>query len=432
MTYFEDWVCALVILLTALATNYPQYTAFEASMTHGYLFALCCFLLLATIKWHQKPSMVWSAIIGFLVSEITVLRVTDAVMILIPVLWNTTTKEDRKKKWDFIVQHKNHWLAVIAGGFLPVMLQLVYWKYTSGSWIYKMGSKWDFLNPHWRVLVGWEKGWFIYTPVTILMIVGLFMMKNKEYKRAIIAYAFFNIWIIISWHHWRYAASYSTRALAQSLPALAFPLAIFIEQRFRDKWRIVWGILFNYLIGVNIFQIHQYNSTVLHYDHMNYQAYRAIYLNPNPSPVDMSMLDTDECPNDEEDLEKLNQFSVDGTYHFDASSDSITSVFVSPIQRLYKDKIKGERWLKISSNVKSEWGAYDMFIGAELSNDSIIKQRMIRMHNGIMDVSKWNPVQFYFTVPQTSVNDTLKIFLKAPRNQMIDVKDFQLEVLVRH
>jgi hypothetical protein len=31
--------------------------------------------------------------------------------------------------------------------------------------------------PHFRVLFGGEKGWFIYTPITILFIVGLFLMR---------------------------------------------------------------------------------------------------------------------------------------------------------------------------------------------------------------------------------------------------------------
>src|SRR5947207_8981229 len=142
----------------------------------------------------------------------------------------TNKRIKKRKKWTFAKKHPLHFFSAIAGGITALLPQLIYWKEVTGSWIYKMGSKWDFLNPHWRVLFGWEKGWFIYTPVTILMVVGLFMLKKAEYKRAVIVFFILNIWIIIAWHDWRFGGSYSCRALTQSLAVMAIPLSALIER----------------------------------------------------------------------------------------------------------------------------------------------------------------------------------------------------------
>ena len=104
-----------------------------------------------------------------------------------------------------------------------------------------------------------------------------------------------NIWVVISWFDWNYGATYSCRALSQSTPLFAFPLAALLTYLFSIKSKLKYLVypIGIYLIAVNLFQIGQYNSTVLHYYDMNRKYYGAIYLDKNPTPLDMSLLDTD-------------------------------------------------------------------------------------------------------------------------------------------
>ena len=60
----------------------------------------------------------------------------------------------------------------------------------------------------------------------------------------------------------------------------------------QKKWKVLLLIVSAYLVAVNLFQIRQYNQGILHYDDMNAGYYRAIYLNPNPTASDISLLDT--------------------------------------------------------------------------------------------------------------------------------------------
>ncbi|MCB0691044.1 MAG: hypothetical protein KDC16_05345 [Saprospiraceae bacterium] len=97
-----------------------------------------------------------------------------------------------------------------------------------------------------------------------------------------------NIWIVISWFEWTYGASYSSRALSQSLPILALPMAVFYHKMKAKSWLIALVLIASF---INIFQIYQYNLTILHYEKMNRLYYSRIFLNPHPTAYDMSTLD---------------------------------------------------------------------------------------------------------------------------------------------
>jgi hypothetical protein len=261
--YFDDLVTAIVILLVALASNLIQYVSVDGGMSHAYILPLYSALLWLTAQWHRLPRG-HVALLGGLVTGLAVMsRPTEALMIFIPILWDTHDKNASRLKWQMVRENRSHiWLSIL-GGFLGVLPQLVYWKYTTGSFIYDVGSKWVFLNPWFRVLFGPEKGWFLYTPVAILMVLGLFMMKGRPFGRAVLTFCLLNIWIIIAWNDWRYGASYSTRALAQSYPVFAFGLACAVEHILQRGWGFALAVVSVLLVWLNFHQLAIYNNYTL-------------------------------------------------------------------------------------------------------------------------------------------------------------------------
>jgi hypothetical protein len=221
------------------------------------------------------------------------------------------------------------------------------------------------------VLFGWEKGWFIYTPIAIFMVIGLFMMRGKSFRRAVLTFCLLNIWIIIAWSDWRYGASYSTRALTQSYPVFALALAAFLE-RVGIGWKQwVVAIAGVYLIGVNLFQIWQYNATILHYDHMNRQYYAAIYLDRNPTPEDYSLLDTEEWLADDSGWRKAENYSGSGT----SPLIDLTHPYA-----LVTFPVKGERWIKSELRAIAEKGVLTgQFVFICTSKGKVIKEKRFRM-----------------------------------------------------
>ncbi len=411
LLYFSDLTTGITLLMVCLATNFVQYAAVDNGQSHGYIFPLYVLVLYATIKWHQTPARGWALLIGYLIGLAMICRPTEAIMLFIPLLWDTHTKEAGRQKWSLVKQHKSHLVLAAAGGLLGILPQLIYWKATTGSFIFDVGSKWDFLNPHFRVLFGWEKGWFIYTPITLFFIAGMFFMKPFPFKKSVLWFCLLNIYIIIAWSEWRYGGSYSTRALVQSYPLFALPMAAVTEQIGQTKWRWAFYTLCSYLLFVNLFQVNQYNRTILHFDDMNQRYYGRIYLNLHPTAVDMSMLDNDEFLTDENHYQKKVLFSTDSTQHIHADGGSQATVFLQHIDSDVTVQ-QPKRWIKIEGEIFSV-SFWQSFLNADLSFGDSLKHTRIRLFNALSPDGKTNKYAFYTSLPTGTKGYYLHLYISA-------------------
>ena len=390
LRYYSDPVVTLSLLLLTIASNSIQYIAIEGGQSHAYIFPLYVMILYLTYKWHQRYKLIYVFAIGLCIGLASISRPTEAVMLFIPLLWNVSDKVAWKAKWNVVRQQPAQWILVSLGGFIGIAPQLMYWKRVAGSWIYDVGSKWDFLNPHFRVLFGPEKGWFIYTPVAILFVVGLFFIRQKPFRTAIITFCVVNIYIIIAWHIWRYGGSYSTRALVQSYPVFALPLCGIVEFVWarKSKWLLMpMGL---YLIGVNLFQVFQYNRNILHYDEMNFAYYKAIYLNPNPGPKEMSLLDTKDYVTDE------GQFTTSYQRTFTSNETQKSHILSDTISLR---KTANSHYLKVDIKLRTTqlWGRkINLHV---LNNGQVVKTNHVRMYHPLALENQENRYTFYTEIP---------------------------------
>lgn len=276
LRFNSDNVVALTLVLLVLASNVIQYISIDCGLTHSYLFFLYCLVIYMTYKWHYKPRYFYSLLIGACIGLAVCVRPTELLMVLIPLLWRYP--KDSSVTKGMMLRDKNHLMLAIIGGAIMLLPQVIYWYHVTGSLVYDVGSKWSFANPFFRVLFGWEKGWFVYTPVTVMFILSLLYIKEKPFSSAVKWFTFLNIYVIISWFDWRYGGSYSTRALSQSYPVFGLALATMLGYVNKSIFRITCFVLAPILVMVNLIQVYQYNETILHYDHMNKKYYEAIYI----------------------------------------------------------------------------------------------------------------------------------------------------------
>jgi hypothetical protein len=411
LRFFSDTATAITLLLVMLATNIIQYVAIDSAQSHAWIFPLYVLILYFTIKWHEKPTLFRACIIGYIIGLASISRPTEAIMLFIPLFWGTQTKESAKAKWALVKQNRNHIYYAILFVFLGVLPQLIYWQMATGFFIYDVGSKWAFLNPFFRVLFGWEKGWFIYTPVTIFFIVGMFYLKPYPFKKSVLWFCLLNIYIIISWFDWRYGGSYSTRALSQSYPVFALPLAAFVEYANSKKWKYLFYIVGLYLIGVNLFQIMQYNKTILHYDDMNRKYYGRIYLNPNPTPLDMSQLDSTDYLSNESKYRMEIVAHADTVHAVQSPQNVPVQVFNMDINPGAADRSIKEEWLKIEAKIKVTKGYQGGYFSSELQEGDSIKRNRVRLFSPISWEGGDNNYAFYINLPNCSVKNTLRLYL---------------------
>ena len=198
LLYFDDKTVAFTLLLLTIASNWVQYLAIDSAMSHIYIFPLYVFVLLATKRWHERPNLFSAFAVGGVIGLATICRPTEAVMLFIPLLWNTHNRATATQKWQLVQQNKFSIAVAMLGGLFAVAPQLLYWKYASGRFVYDVGSKWYFLNPYFRVLFGFEKGWFVYTPVTILFVMGLFFIRRYAFYRSVLVFCLLNILVVMA------------------------------------------------------------------------------------------------------------------------------------------------------------------------------------------------------------------------------------------
>ncbi|MCK6691820.1 MAG: hypothetical protein L6Q97_06920 [Thermoanaerobaculia bacterium] len=425
--FFSEPVVALTLLLTGLATNYVQYVAVDSALTHGYLFAVYALLLWLIVRWHETPGLRLAFGIGLVIGLASITRPTEGVMLFLPLLW----LKDGMRKGPFFRQQPMHLVWAIAGGFLGILPQLIYWKTVTGGWIYDVGSKFLFFRPHWQVLWGWEKGWFIYTPVTLLMVAGLFFLRPYPFRKAVLAFSLLNIWIIIAWADWRYGASYSCRALVQSYPVWALSLGAVLTRAWSSRAKYLILPLSGFLLYLNLFQIGQYNRTILHFDDMNRRYYQAIFLNPNPTPRDMSLLDTDEIIRDENQYQARFTLRLDSTFVINKAGQPKKVFWEDNIRRLEGYDANKEQWLRLTAQVKSAWGAFDTRLVTELSLNERRKRTACRMENGISAPQAWNTVEYYFRLPSEYDGGTLGFWAETNVLQDIYIRNIILVMLER-
>ncbi len=388
LTFFSDKATFISILAITLTSNLIQYVTIDSGMSHGYIFALYCLVIWATICWHKKPRKIWAIIIGGTIGLAAISRPTEAIMLLVPLLWNTNTSMASKIKWNQVKTNKSSILWAILAGTFAILPQIIYWKIASSDWIYNMGSKWQFFDPFFRVLFGYQNGWFIYTPIAFFFLLGFFYSRKHSFFWSSIITSVLTIWIVISWSDWRYGATYSCRALVQSIPLFAFPFTAFINHCINFKYHLWIYVLLIYLTSVNFIQVYQYNERIIHPHDMNAKYFWAIYADPSPSPMDMSLLD----------MEKTitSPASYESVMMLDTSNVGINAPRLEPswvLDRTLTESVN-PKWFQVDAEILLQKGFSNCFLNLELYAEDTIIYNRIRIENPISKQNQLNKYAF--------------------------------------
>lgn len=302
LNYFSEMAVAFSLLIIAFGTNFFLYSALHPGLSHIYLFFLYSVVLYSSQKWHKKPTLKHSLIIGFAIGWAILSRPTDILIVLIPLLWNIVPAELRKEKWQLIKHNFPLILLIVACGLIPISLQLFYWKYVTGSWVYYSypGEGFNFLNSEiLKGLFSFRKGWFIYTPLALLGVLTLLasfaQRKHWFYALPVTVYLVLTIYVVFSWHQWYYGGGFGCRPLLQSLALLAYPLALLFSSVAKiSKKLLIPLVIIGFMgIGLNLYQSWQYNTTVIHWCDMSKEYYWRVFLKPHASAEDLQFLGKD-------------------------------------------------------------------------------------------------------------------------------------------
>ena len=246
--------------------------------------------------------------------------------------------------------------------------------------------------------------------------------KKYPFQKSVIVFCLLNLWIIMAWSDWKYGATYSMRALVQSYPVFALASTALIQRWLAGKWNYVFYPVAAYLIFVNVFQIGQYNDTILHYRDMNRRYYSSIYLNPSPTPMDMSLLDTDESFAHLNDVPSTTLFSLGEETAFTSSSTAPTILLTSTGEDLNRG------WLVVQGDLLSTSGFSSSYLNLHVKADSFEKHSKIRLFSPISKEGAFNPYAFAMEVPEDLNHYSITVSLETRGSFEGAVRDLTLDL----
>lgn len=281
LNYFSETVTGITLLAVVLATNLMYYVISEPGMSHVYSFSLIIVFLYATLKWVEKTTIANTLTIGVLAGLIVLIRPVNGLVLIFPALISVNSFHDF---YDRILSRWKYILVAGLAAILVVVPQLIYWKVQTGQLFfnsYMDSGRFYFANPHiLDGLFSYRKGWLVYTPIMVFALLGLFFLKNyiKGIQTSIVIFLVLFLYVIFSWWCWWYGGSFGSRPMIETYGILALPLAAFLSQLMKRSFWIkgIASILLVFLVFFNQFQMNQYRTSLLHWDSMTQQAYKAI------------------------------------------------------------------------------------------------------------------------------------------------------------
>ncbi|MCK9611563.1 MAG: hypothetical protein M0R16_01510 [Bacteroidales bacterium] len=299
--FLSDKIVVFVILLFVFGTNYLMYSSSSGLMPHNVLFMLNAMLIWYVMKWDENKKIKYAVITGLLLGLITISRPNELICITFVAVWILWKKDNIKTYWKRLL-----WL--MPSFFLIVFPQMLYWKITSGQWIFYSYQDpcegFDFDEPYLRqFLFSYRKGWFLYTPLAVVSIFGFPFMykKNKRLFFSTLTFLVLSVYIISSWSCWWYADGYSQRAVISLYIILGLSLGFLLDWiSVKSKAiKIMSVFILLFVLLLNLFQLWQFNHGILKGDRMTKEYYWKTFGKTNVSEKDLSLLSHDSRINED-------------------------------------------------------------------------------------------------------------------------------------
>lgn len=299
LLYFSEQTTSITLFVVLFATNLFHYTTQEPGMSHAYSFSLICIFLYQTIAWYKSPSKYRALYVGLIGGLIVLIRPVNILIFIIPLFYGIKNVQDFKERIQLWKSHFLHLIILGLSVFLVVLPQLVYWKWSTGNWLFNsyIGEQFYFNNPHiWEGLFSYRKGWLLYTPIMGLALIGVILSyrKRKDYFLALSFFTAIFIFVSYSWWCWWYGGGFGSRSMVDMYGLFSIPLALTISIFIRKGWIAKTGLalLLMFFVFFNYFQTTQYRRTLIHWDSMTKEAYWYIFLKDDLSDSEKKVRDS--------------------------------------------------------------------------------------------------------------------------------------------
>lgn len=289
--FFSEFISLITVLLVFAGTNLLMYTTFLAPYSHAYSFCLIVMFLYFSLLWGEKPNIKYSVIAGVLLGLISLIRPNNAIIVFFLLLNRYNIFKDSIQVLEKFLRDWKYILLIGIVSFIFILPQLIYWKHVSGKFLFNTYAStgqyffWD--RPQiMQLLFSFRKSWFLYTPLMLFVIPGLFYLRKElsKFIAPVLIILTVSIYVNSSWWCWWFGGGLGIRPMIDFYGLFAIPLAAILDKTFRKKnTLIVTSIISLLLIFNNIKVTYQYNHNTLHWEWNSKDGYLKSFFKLNPT-----------------------------------------------------------------------------------------------------------------------------------------------------
>ncbi|MCW5922398.1 MAG: glycosyltransferase family 39 protein [Saprospiraceae bacterium] len=238
------------LLATFFGTNLFHYTTREMSISHVYSFCLFAFTAWHLPRFYEKPSWANAAVLGGALGWTILIRPTNALILLFVLLYDVYSWRTLKERARFFLRNLPKLGAAALAAFVFLFPQMLYWHEMTGSWVRYSYTDEKFI--YWNkpkildVLFDVQNGLFLYSPMVLLMVLGIFigLRERKYHAPALLLIFCLATYIFASWWAWWFGGAFGHRCYVEYYALLALPLAGVFEKIFALRSKLLrWLIL---------------------------------------------------------------------------------------------------------------------------------------------------------------------------------------------
>jgi len=276
---FRENVIAVTLIAIIAGTNLFCYATGQPSMSHVFSFFSINAFLWSCLRFSLSPSNRLRVLCGIFLALIILLRPTNILVLLIVPVFLSGTRIST-----FIKQLINRKHPGFIISFASLMLiQPVLWRLQTGQWLVMSypDEGFYFLRP--RVisfLFSFRRGWFIYTPLMLPALAGIFFLPGKKRLYFPVFILFFTVLVYISssWWCWYYGDGFGQRPMIDFYGVFAVLLAALLSRPETAVVRRLFILTVCLCIALNLFQTWQYRMNYISRHNMNREMYFHVFL----------------------------------------------------------------------------------------------------------------------------------------------------------
>ena len=276
------WIISTTLIAAVFATNLFVYTVVDTGLSHVFSFGFISAFVYFSKQYFDSPKTKTLPILAFLLGIIVLIRPINLLILLSwPFLAGSPKSVVEGIKFSF-----SHYKNLIFSAVIFVIIisvQFIIYEISSGHFIvYSYQDEgFNFLDPHFvEILFSYKKGLFLYTPLYLLAMFGLFPIFKKN-RFAALSWLLFFIsitYVFSSWWMWYYGGSFSSRVYVEYIPLFMILFSILLAEAKSKQWRIALVSLTFIILVVCQVQTYQYRYYEIHWDEMTEEKYWDVFL----------------------------------------------------------------------------------------------------------------------------------------------------------